>query len=88
MSPNLLKFFGLNRFEFPPPYLEYIHTTQDKISGIDVLTHWINNNCKSRYYLGVTIGVNTNNKIDKLIKIGFENPKELSYFILACPHLK
>ena len=26
--------------------------------------------------------------IAKVLKIGFENPKELSYFTLACPYLK
>jgi hypothetical protein len=27
-------------------------------------------------------------KITSMVKVGFEDPKELSFFMLACPHLK
>jgi len=29
-----------------------------------------------------------NNKIAQIITIGFEETKDMSYFMLACPHLK
>ena len=57
----------------------------------DALSKWIEENLKGRYYIGKTLAISNqtdNNQIMKCIKVGFENPKELSYFTLACPHLK
>lgn len=46
---------------------------------------WIFENLKNRYYVAreKTRGFGQSN-----IKVGFEDPKEASYFMLACPHLK
>lgn len=45
---------------------------------------WIEDKLNGRFYVGKTI--NESNTIG--LKIGFEDAKELSYFTLACPHLK
>ena len=47
---------------------------------------WIIRNLKGRFYIGR--GVVANNQLEPVIKIGFEDHKEASYFTLACPHLK
>ena len=88
-NPNVLKFFDMNRFEIPPTYLEYITIPTHEYKNLaSEIVEWIEANCKSRYFAGVVTGVSSENKISNFIKIGFENPKELSYFTLACPHLK
>lgn len=57
--------------------------------NIDRALHsWIISNLKGRYYVGTSLDVNENNSLTKVTKIGFEDPKELSFFTLACPHLK
>ena len=71
----------------PPPHFEYIsiplrYNLQESISK------WIYDNLNGRYYVGSTINTNSSNHLEKQLKVGFENPKELSYFTLACPHLK
>jgi len=48
------------------------------------MSTWVHDNLKGRYYIGSTIDQN----YKTVLKIGFEEPKELSYFMLACPLLK
>lgn len=87
MKPNPFNFFGIRRLEYPGPHLEYMEIAQNY--NLDkAICAWIENNCKSRYYIGKSIGIDNNNIIQTKVKIGFENPKELSYFALACPLLK
>tara|TARA_B110000495_G_C22787116_1_gene460196 strand:+ start:288 stop:437 length:150 start_codon:yes stop_codon:yes gene_type:complete len=40
---------------------------------------WICENLRNRYYLS---------RDKDHLKVAFEDPKEASYFMLACPHLK
>jgi len=50
---------------------------------------WIHDNLKGRYYIGRTLKIDPIDRgIAEVLNIGFEEPKELSYFTLACPHLK
>ena len=53
----------------------------------NTIERWIYTNLKGRFYLGERSGF-----IDDRIKIydvvGFEEEKELTFFMLACPHLK
>ena len=87
MKPNPLNFFGIRRLEYPGPHLEYMELSQGY--NLDkALCTWIENHCKSRYYIGRCIGIDSTNSIQAKVRIGFENPKELSYFALACPLLK
>jgi len=52
------------------------------------LTKWIDEHLKKRYYLSKNVGLTSGNKIENVMRVGFEDPKELSYFVLACPLLK
>lgn len=86
--PNPLNVFDIRKFKTPAPHLEYINLrmSYNLETAID---KWIKENCKGRYYIGKTVTLNKENVLDpRLLKIGFENTKELSYFTLACPLLK
>jgi len=52
------------------------------------ISNWILTNCKSRFYVGKNVTLTDSNEVASKLRIGFEDPKELSYFALACPHLK
>ena len=54
----------------------------------DSLDKWISNNLRNRYYIGREVTLDHNNKINQVITVGFEETRDLSYFMLACPHLK
>lgn len=46
---------------------------------------------KGRFYVGNSLTLKKDNEaktVHTVLKVGFEEPKELSYFTLACPLLK
>jgi hypothetical protein len=87
IEPNPYNVFEVRRAEFPPDHFEYANIPLN-YNMKDALERWVDFNLKSRFYLGKNVVLDNNNKMAYNVKIGFEDPKELSYFMLACPHLK
>ncbi|MBR19669.1 MAG: hypothetical protein CMA64_05940 [Euryarchaeota archaeon] len=81
------EFFGIRRLKYQPSHLATIdlNSTYNIEQALD---KWINKNLKKRYFLGKSVGLTKENKLDQIVRVGFEDPKELSYFVLACPLLK
>lgn len=86
-EPNPLNLFDIRRLKVPPRHFEYI-SIPIRYNLLDSITKWIVDNCKGRFYVGKTVDVDGSNTVSQMLKIGFEDPKEMSYFTLACPHLK
>ena len=88
-DPNYLNFFEIRRAEYPLPYFEFIQIPT-KYNLEVTIAKWIQDNLKGRFYLGTALAVQCKEtkSIAKVLKIGFEDAKELSYFTLACPYLK
>jgi len=86
-DPNPLNLFKIRQLKKPPVHFEYIVIPM-LYNFETAIKQWIDNNMKHRYYIGKTVGLDSNDKVSVLLRIGFEEPKELSYFTLACPHLK
>ena len=86
-EPNPLNFFELRKLKVPPGHFEYI-TLPMKYNLEDALIRWIEEHLKGRYYVGKTLSTDSSKQITTYLKVGFEDPKEISYFTLACPHLK
>ena len=85
-EPNPLNFYSLRRLKLLPNHFEFI--TVGLTYNIETaFINWIEDNLKSRYYIGKSFSLD-NNQVGAILKIGFEDSKELSYFVLACPHLK
>ena len=87
-KPNRLDFFGVRNPTVAPAHFSYIqiavHYNLER--SID---KWISEHLKGRYFVGKTVAVEESTRdMSEILKIGFEDPKELSYFTLACPHLK
>ena len=69
-----------------PPHFDVL--TQPMTYNLqESITRWIYDNMKGRFYVGRGVALR-DNQIETVLKIGFEDPKESSYFALACPHLK
>ena len=86
-EPNALNLFDIRKLKVPPRHFEYINIPM-RYNLEDALTRWVEENLKGRFYIGKSLGIDNNNQVTTVFKVGFENPKELSYFTLACPHLK
>ena len=88
-KPNRLEVFECRQSNVAPIHFEYIklpmaYNLQDSISK------WIKSNLKGRYYIGksISLGEKGVSNVNTTLRVGFEEPKELSYFTLACPLLK
>lgn len=70
-----------------PVYFEYTDFTTG-YNLFDAIDSWIHSNLKGRYYIGKSVSLDDNNSLKNCLRVGFEEKKEMSYFMLACPHLK
>lgn len=85
-EPNPLNLFGARQVELLPPNFTIV-TMPATYNTHDSIVRWIYDHCKGRFYAGKGIEL-SNGSVETVIKIGFEDPKESSYFVLACPYLK
>ena len=75
----------LKKLNFIPEHFTKITvstTVDDKL-----LSQWIEYNLNSRYAIRRTIVIDSQNRINEVIELGLENPKELLLLTLSCPHL-
>ena len=79
--------FKIRQVKTAVPYFEYVNLPM-KYNLEDSLSKWINSHLRNRYYIGLKVSLDDDNKLSQVITIGFEETKEMSYFMLACPHLK
>lgn len=49
---------------------------------------WVQIKLKGRFFVLRNPTVDSDGKFKSSLTIGFEDPKELTYFMLACPHLR
>lgn len=54
----------------------------------DNTVDWIQTKLKGRFFYGRIPTVDKDGKFKSSLAVGFEDPKELTYFMLACPHLR
>jgi hypothetical protein len=52
------------------------------------IENWIKYKLKGRYCVLKTPSVDTQGNLKSIMVAGFEDQKELTYFMLACPHLR
>jgi len=86
-EPNKLEVFNCRVTSSAPLHFEYIKIPL-KYNLEESISRWIKDHLKGRYYVGRALNVDEKNSVQTVLKVGFEEPKELSYFTLACPLLK
>lgn len=86
-DPNPLNVLEMRRVQSAPPHFEYL-TIPLTYNIEQSIIKWIEQYLNSRFYVGKSVELDRNNKIVTVIKVGFEESKEASYFMLACPILK
>jgi hypothetical protein len=86
-KPNPLNFLDLRRVDFPARHFHF--TTLEKYNPtlIKKIDDWIYTNLNGRYYVGQGIALDRNNTIVYVTKIGFEQEKEMSFFLLSYSNL-
>ena len=86
-DPNPLDVLGLRRVKFCPPHFATVDIKR-KYNIDRAICDWIDSNLSGRYFFGNAIGFDDMKNLHQTLRIGFEQEKELSFFMLACPHLK
>jgi hypothetical protein len=79
---NPLNVLGCREVSDPPLHFEYIHISL-QYNIVTAIRDWIYENLKNRFYIGETLVLENNQFVTK-IKIGFEEPRDASFFLLAC----
>lgn len=89
MKYNQLDLLNERRLHFIPP-----HFAKNKVSEIDVygsgeaMVSWIRAKLQGRFSVVKTPVISSNDKLKSEFFVAFEDHKELTYFILACPHIR
>lgn len=80
---NVLGFRTLNRI---PKHFQsaYVDVSCDELT----LKRWIFANLNGRFSVVSELNISDANFMTEAIKIGFEEPKELTMFMLTCPYLE
>jgi hypothetical protein len=86
-DPNPLTVLEMRRVPSAPPHFDYL-TIPLTYNIEQSIIKWILQCLNGRFYVGKSVELDKTNKIVTVIKIGFEDSKEASYFMLACPILK
>lgn len=83
---NPLNIHKARRLDFCPPGFETVNI-EPGYNLVKAIDEWIFDNTTGRYFIGNTVNCDTG-PIKSKLKVGFEKSSEMSYFMLACPHLK
>jgi hypothetical protein len=81
-KPNPLNLLGLRRVDFPARHFHYTSLNQYYPIKNGQIDDWIYHNLNGRFYIGASLDLD-NNTIIYTTKIGFEEEKELSFFLLS-----
>jgi len=82
-KPNPLNLLGIRRVHFPARHFHYTTLSTYKPNQSIKIDNWIFQNLNSRYYIGQTIFLDSANTLLYGTKVGFEDEKELSFFLLS-----
>lgn len=85
-KPNPLDYFDCRKYKYPAEHLHFIDINRLRYNMESAIEAWVVQNLSGRYYISKHIDIEEHSK--SILKIGFENPSEASYFQLACPLLK
>lgn len=80
---NPLNVLNIREMDNPSPLFHYV-VLDSHIRKLPEIRAWIYHNLKYRFYINETAIVDHNNQIVTKIKVGFEDPKESSFFLLSC----
>ena len=87
LNLNPLDILGKRKVEFMP--IHFVKTKLNLAEFIsDTIVDWIETKLNGRFAVSHEPIVDSNGKLVAATFIGFENQKELTYFLLACPYLR
>lgn len=84
---NPLEVLKVRKMTTSPPHFSKTKISESEL--FDGLEDWVKLKLKGRYALYKSPSYDSqSNSLKSSLYIGFEDPQELTYFMLACPHLR
>ena len=83
---NPIDILKQRKLSFIPPHFSKIKITEGEL--FEGLEEWVKVKLKGRYCLVKQPTIDQSSTLKSTYFIGFEDQKELTYFMLACPHLR
>lgn len=86
---NPLTVLGARSLTWMPPHFSKISVMATAWPAEERIKEWIEQKLAGRYSMVSSPGTeNSTGKLKVLTYVGFEDEKELTYFMLACPHIR
>jgi hypothetical protein len=85
---NPLNILNQRQLATLPPHFAKIKIADEVALFDDKLVTWINTKLKNRFCIAKQPSVNNNGQLKLATFVGLEDQKELTYFMLACPHFR
>ena len=86
-DPNPLDVLDIRRVNFCPPHFATVSIPR-RYNLDQAICDWIISNLSGRYFFGNSVHLDEGKNFVPQHYVGFESSKELSFFMLACQHLK
>lgn len=84
---NPLEVLQKRSLSFIPPHFAKVKVTQNEL-GFGGLESWVKTRLKGRYAIRDMPSIDKEGHLKTATFVAFEDQKELTYFMLACPHLR
>jgi hypothetical protein len=85
---NPLNVLNQRQVKTMPPHFTKVKIAEESMLLDDNLITWINTRLKNRFCIIKYPGTNNNGQLKLSTFVGFEDQKELTYFMLACPYFR
>jgi len=82
---NQLEILGVRKLNYMPP-----HYTKMRIEpfAMHYIEEWIQSKLSGRYCITAIPSITKNDSLKSEVYVGFEEEKEMTYFMLACPDIR
>lgn len=88
MKYNYLDLLKLRQLDWAPINFHKIKISETEMFNIQEILNWIRIKLEGRFYVKRCPTINQDSKLRSSTIIGFEDDKELTYFMLACPFIR
>jgi hypothetical protein len=85
---NPLNLLNYRQLKTMPPHFAKVKIAEEAMLFDDNMINWINNKLKNRFCVVKYPNTNSNGNLKLSMFVGFEDQKELTYFMLACPYFR
>lgn len=85
---NPLNILGQRQTSVMPRHFSKVNLETTSVVDNDSLIAWINNKLNGRFCITNQPSVNTKGQLRLSTFVGFEDQKELTFFMLACPYFR